>query len=86
MKEILDGLTDKYILFICKECHIGKEELLAMDEDDLYDRAYDVLCDVEIAEIKDDDEISHRGEMASYLVTILGNTLSEEEDLDYDDH
>ncbi|MDO4203537.1 MAG: hypothetical protein Q4D07_03430 [Selenomonadaceae bacterium] len=79
MKEILDGLTDKYILFICKECHIGKEELLAMDEDDLYDRVYDVLCDIEIAETKDDYEISARGETVSYLVTILGNTLAVEE-------
>ncbi|MCD8343338.1 MAG: hypothetical protein LUC19_02995 [Oscillospiraceae bacterium] len=53
---------------------------MKMDDDELYDSVYDIMCDIEIAELGGDDEPeSERCEMASDIVTILGNALAEEE-------
>lgn len=77
MKEVLKDLTKKQIKFICKECNITKEELFAMDDDTLYDKVYDVMCDIEIAETpSSDDPLTEHCKMASDLVTVLGNTLA----------
>ena len=85
MKEALDKLTAEQIDFICAECQILKEELFALDEDALYDRVYDVMCDIELAEIPaDDSEESERCEMASDIVTELGNALAQEQGI-YDE-
>lgn len=81
MKEVLQSLTEEQIEFICKECNIAKDKLFDMDDDALYDKVYDVMCDIEIAETPSSDEpLTERCQMASDLVTILGNTLE-----DYDD-
>lgn len=80
MKEALDKLTAEQIDFICAECQISKEELFTLDEDALYDRVYDVMCDIELTEIPaDDSEESERCEMASDIVTELGNALAKEQ-------
>lgn len=86
MKQALDQLTAEQIDFICAECQISKEELLALDEDELYDRVYDVMCDIEMAEIPDSDEEeeSKHCKMASSIVTELGNALAEEQGI-YDE-
>lgn len=86
MKEALDNLDAEQIEFICTECEMSKEELLALDEDALYDRVYDVMCDIELAEIPDSDdaEESDRCKMASSIVTELGNALAEEQGI-YDE-
>lgn len=85
MKEALDKLTVEQIDFICTECQISKEELFALDEDALYDHVYDVMCDIELAEIPDDDsEESERCKMASDIVTELGNALAKEQGI-YDE-
>ena len=85
MKEALDKLTAEQIDFICTECQIPKEELFALDEDALYDHVYDVMCDIELAEIPDDDsKESERCAMASDIVTELGNALAKEQGI-YDE-
>ena len=86
MKQALDQLTAEQIDFICAECKISKEELLSFDEDELYDRVYDVMCDIEMAEIPDSDEEEEceHCKMASSIVTELGNALAEEQGI-YDE-
>ena len=85
MKEVLDKLTAEQIDFICAECQISKEELFTLDEDALYDRVYDVMCDIELTEIPaDNSEESERCEMASDIVTELGNALAQEQGI-YDE-
>lgn len=85
MKEALDKLTAEQTDFICAECQISKEELFTLDEDALYDRVYDVMCDIELTEIPaDDSEESERCEMASDIVTELGNALAKEQGI-YDE-
>lgn len=83
MKEVLNDLTTEQIEFICKECGITEEELLAMDDDMLYDRVYDVMCDIECAETTSSDEpLTEHCQMAADLVTVLGNTLRTDDDDD----
>lgn len=85
MKEALDKLTAEQIDFICAECQISKEELFVLGEDALYDRVYDVMCDIEQTEIPaDNSEESERCEMASDIVTELGNALAQEQGI-YDE-
>lgn len=80
MKEVLKDLTKKQVDFICKECNVTEDELFEMDDDALYDKVYDVMCDIECAETPSSDEsLSEHCEMASELVTILGNTLDDGE-------
>lgn len=81
MREVLKDLTGEQIEFVCKECGITEEELHAMDEDMLYEQVYDVMCDIECAETpSSNNPLSERCEMASELVTILGNTIEADED------
>lgn len=77
MGEAIKKLTNEQIKFICEECGVMTDELLTLGEDDLYNRVYEKLCDVEIETIPDDDseEESDRCKMASDLVTLLGKTL-----------
>lgn len=86
MSDSLKDLSKKQISFICSECRLTKEELFALNEDDLYDKVYDVMCDIEIAEIPlDDTPETEHCKMASDLVTILGNTIEVEEDYSDDE-
>ena len=77
MGEAIKKLTNEQIKVICEECGVMTDELLTLGEDDLYNRVYEKLCDVEIETIPDDDseEESDRCKMASDLVTLLGKTL-----------
>lgn len=81
MKDALNELKQKQIAFICKECSISKEELYSMSEDDLYDRVYETMCDIEIEELCADngDDETERCEIASDIVTVLGNALRSDE-------
>lgn len=81
MKQALEKLSAEQIRFIYNECNITEEELLVMSEDELYDRVYDVMCDIELEELPDSDseKESERCEMASDIVTELGNALAEEQ-------
>ena len=53
------------------------EQLYEMDEDALYDVVYEKMCDVEVEEVcnSSGESESDRCEMASDIVTLLGNTL-----------
>ena len=55
MGEAIKKLTNEQIKFICEECGVMTDELLTLGEDDLYNRVYEKLCDVEIETIPDDD-------------------------------
>jgi hypothetical protein len=83
MKEELKKLSDAQIAFICRECRLNREQLFSLDEDGVYERVYDVMCDIEIAEIpaKDEEKESRHCRMASRIVTILGNALAKSEGL-----
>lgn len=73
-------LSAEQIRFICQECNITEKELFSFDDDELYDRVYEVMCDIEIAEIPDNDEPEgERCILASDIVTILGNALARAE-------
>lgn len=86
MKEVLKDLEEEQIEFICKECHITEDELFAMDDDTLYDKVYDVMCDIECAETPSSNEpLSEHCAMASELVTVLGNTLDVDDEEDEDE-
>ena len=81
MREVLKDLTKEQINFICEECGITEEQLLAMDEDVLYDEVYDVMCDIECAETPASNEpLSEHCAMAAELVTILGNTIEDDDE------
>lgn len=86
MTEVLNELTEEQIEFICNECSITEDELFAMDDDELYSGVYDVMCDIEIAEIpsSDDEDESERCRLASEIVTELGNALAKAEGI-YDE-
>ncbi len=76
MKEVLKELSPQQIDFICFECQIDEKDLFEMDDDTLYDKVYDKMCDIECAETPTDGSpLSLRCAMASDLVTILGETL-----------
>lgn len=81
MKESLNELNRKQIEFICAECSITEEELNNMEEDQVYDVVYEKMCDIEIDEVcsKEGDEDTERCEIASDIVTVLGNALAKAE-------
>lgn len=78
MRKSLHKLKRAQVQFICNECAISKEELFAMDEDSLYDVVYEKMCDIEIDEVcrNEDEKDSIRCEVASDIVTIMGNALA----------
>lgn len=81
MIEVLKDLTKEQVKFICEECEVTEDELFDMDEDTLYDKVYDVMCDIECSETPSSNEpLSEHCAMASELVTLLGNTLEDDED------
>lgn len=76
MKNALKELTPEQIKFICEECGIEEDALFEMNDDDIYDKVYDVMCDIECAETPvDDTPITDRCQMASDIVTVLGEAL-----------
>ena len=76
MKSALKELTPEQIKFICTECGIEEDALFEMNDDDIYDKVYDVMCDIECAETPTDDTpITDRCKTASDIVTVLGEAL-----------
>lgn len=77
MKEALEELTREQIEFICEECSLTEEELFELNEDDVYDKVFETMCDIEIDEVcsKVGDEDTERCEIASDIVTLLSNTI-----------
>ncbi|MCD8036060.1 MAG: hypothetical protein LUE88_01565 [Clostridiales bacterium] len=80
MKDVLKELNQKQIKFICSECNITEDILMNMDDKELYDYVYDIMCEIEIAELPcGEAPESKRCEMVSDIVTLFGNALAEEE-------
>ena len=80
MDSWLKNLSDEQIDFICNELRFSKEDLYSMDEDMLYDKVYDPMCDIEIAEIpSDDSEETEHCRNVSEIVTVMGNKYAVEE-------
>ena len=79
MIEVVKNLTKEQLDFIVNEFGIGFKPLLALNEDELYDKVYDPCCVIEEIEtvqtLDDNSNISDRGQTASELVTLLGNTI-----------
>lgn len=83
MKEAFGKLSNEQVDFLCDEFGFTKTELKEKTEGE-YDELYDKLCDIEVEETPlDDTSVSERGEMASSIVTIVGNYFAEK--LGYDD-
>lgn len=81
MIEVLKELSKEQVDFICQECKITKDELNTFDDDELYDKVYDAMCDIECAEApRDEEEESERCTIASDIVTLLGNTIEDDDD------
>ena len=80
MDSWLNNLSDEQIDFICNELRFSKEDLYSMDEDMLYDKVYDPMCDIEIGEIpSDDSEETEHCRNVSEIVTVMGNKFAVEE-------
>ena len=78
--ESIHDLTDAQMKFICEETSMAMDEIYGLSEDDLYYKVYDIMCDIEMAEIPADDEpLSERCEIASDIVTVMGNALAQDE-------
>lgn len=78
MKEAFTQLNDKQIAFLCNEFSITKEDIEKKSEDEL-NELYERICDIECEETPpDDSDMSERGEMASAIVTIVGNYFAKE--------
>jgi CRISPR/Cas system-associated endonuclease/helicase Cas3 len=82
MKEAIKKLTEEQVEFILEECSIEPDELSSMSDEDLYDKVFEKMCDIEIDTIPDDEdeEESDRCKMASDIVTLLGNSIPREDD------
>ena len=88
LKESLKKLNPEQIAFICKECSVAEEELNEMEEEQLYDNVFEVMCNIEIEEVcsrSEAEEDSERCEMASDIVTIFGKALEEADCLSLDE-
>ena len=81
MTDCLKELERFQIEFICRECEISEEELFRLDDEQLYDHVYDVMCDIEMEESPDDEEPENeRCRIASGIVTLLGESLVVDEE------
>ena len=83
-KMAFDQLSDEQIAFICSEVGTAKEALFAIDYDKYLDM-YDVMCDIEVdAAIESieagDAPLSERGQLATDIVTIIGNAFREDDE------
>ena len=78
LRNTLDDMTEAQKQFICDEMGFSADELDNASEEQLGE-VYDVLCDIEIEETTDDDELSERGKLAESLVTLMGNAIAESE-------
>ena len=81
MRKAISKLSDSKVQFICEECLLDRERLYNMSEDEVYDIVYETMCDIEVDEVcaNGGDEDTERCEIASDIVTILGNAMAEAE-------
>lgn len=81
MKEYRAGverLSERQLAFIKSELCISSEEISWFDDSELDKKVYKPMCGIEFEEILCDGvEESDRYQLASGIVTILGNSVSE---------
>ena len=81
MEEFKDGvesLEQDQLDFIETELGITPEQIASLVDDELNEKVYEPMCEIEIDEIpSSDEEESERCKMASEIVTVLGNSLAE---------
>lgn len=82
MNEFRDGvenLEEEHLDFINEELGITEEQISQFTDDEVNDKIYEPMCDIEIEEISENDSIpeSTRCKIASDIVTILGNSMAE---------
>ncbi len=89
--KLLELLTDEQFDFIKDELGFDKEQIASMSEDEI-DQMYDKITDIEVDEVckvgGDEDELSIRGNIASDIVTAIGNELyrpDDEEDFEFEE-
>ena len=74
----VESLDDEQITFIEDELGITGEDISGYTDDELNEKVYEPMCDIEIEEAPQDDaDESDRCKMASEIVTVLGNSLAE---------
>ena len=74
----VESLEDEQIAFIEEELGVTGEDIAGYTDDELNEKVYEPMCDIEIEEAPlDDAEESERCKMASEIVTVLGNALAE---------
>lgn len=79
LHESLEHLEERHFGLILEETGYDRDDLEGMSEDDLYDKVYDTMCDIEIAETPlDDSDLSEHCRVASEIVTVMGNAIAEE--------
>ena len=77
MKNAVKLLSDTQLKFISDEFGLTKSKLFKQTEVQL-DELYDKLCDIEVEETmnSNDGVLSERGDVASSIVTVLGNEIA----------
>lgn len=78
-KNGVSALKRRHFDFILKELGISKDDLMSFDDDELNEKVYEPMCEIEISEIpiNDDDPETERCRLSSEIVTLLGNSLAE---------
>ena len=77
-KNGVEELEDRHFEFIESELRVTPDEISEFTDDELDEKVYGPMCDIEIEEIpSDDSEETERCKIASEIVTILGNSLAE---------
>lgn len=79
MLKYFELLNEEQFKFIIKEFGISKENIITMRSTEA-DHLYDEIGLIEADEIllAEDGPLSHRGELAAGIVTVLGNALAED--------
>ncbi len=74
----VERLEDEHFVFIQAELGITPEKVFSFTDEEVNERIYEPMCNIEIEEtLKDDEEETERGFIASDIVTILGNSMAE---------
>lgn len=81
IKDAIKKLTAEQLEFIFDECSVSPDELPDMSDEELYDKVFEKMCDIETDSIPDDDEEeeSDRCKIASDIVTVFSNSFSRDD-------
>lgn len=75
---LIVDFTDEQIAFCSELLGVSVDEFKSASEEDL-DKLYDILCEIECdMDYSDDAEPTEKEQMASDLVTLMGNAIANE--------